>query len=129
MIVSDKLPAEMFELVSRMIAKAVAEEREACAKLAEKEWVEHWGAQRGLPKIHDSIRCRSDMEYKGYVGRVLSIEDGVINGEVIGLRDVVTFCGDDLAQAQVSFRDSVDDYLAFCASRGQAPEVPRAVSR
>jgi hypothetical protein len=43
-------------------------------------------------------------------------------GVVVGLRDVVPFSGrtaDELAQA---FRDSIDDYLAFCEERGTKPE-------
>jgi predicted HicB family RNase H-like nuclease len=43
---------------------------------------------------------------------------------VAGLRDVIHFSGrtaDDLAQA---FKDSIDDYLAFCEERGAAPEKP-----
>jgi predicted HicB family RNase H-like nuclease len=43
---------------------------------------------------------------------------------VAGLRDVIHFSGrtaDELAQA---FKDSIDDYLAFCEERGAAPEQP-----
>jgi predicted HicB family RNase H-like nuclease len=61
------------------------------------------------------------MEYKGYVGSVDAV-DGVFAGRVIGLRDVVTFEGESYAEVERAFRESVDDYLAFCAERGEQPD-------
>lgn len=66
------------------------------------------------------------MSHKGYVaGQIEFDEDaGLFSGTVAGLRDVVHFAGrtaDELAQA---FRDSVDDYLAWCMERGKSPEKP-----
>jgi predicted HicB family RNase H-like nuclease len=63
------------------------------------------------------------LEYKGYVG-VVEPEDGVFAGRVIGLRDVVTFEGASFAEVEQAFRDSIDDYLAFCAERGEAADRP-----
>ena len=65
------------------------------------------------------------LEYKGYRG-VVEFDDaaGVFHGEVMGTRDVITFQGrsvDDLDQA---FRESIDDYLEFCATRGEEPDRP-----
>jgi len=65
------------------------------------------------------------MEYKGYVGKVeIDEEAGILHGEVINIRDVVTFEGQTVDELQQAFRDSVEDYLAFCAQRGEAPEKP-----
>jgi predicted HicB family RNase H-like nuclease len=65
------------------------------------------------------------MEYKGYIGRVEFDDDAnVFHGEVINLRDVVTFQGETVRELQAAFRDSVDDYLEFCAERGECPEKP-----
>jgi len=65
------------------------------------------------------------MEYKGYTGKVeFDAEDGIFHGEVIDTRDVVTFQGESVAELQKAFRDSVDDYLAFCAERGEEPDKP-----
>ena len=67
------------------------------------------------------------LSYKGYTGIVVfDPEAGLLHGEVAGLRDVVTFQGRSVDEVQAAFEASVDDYLAFCASRGEAPE--RAVS-
>ncbi|OGO35391.1 MAG: hypothetical protein A2W35_01270 [Chloroflexi bacterium RBG_16_57_11] len=51
-------------------------------------------------------------------------EAGRLHGEVINIRDVVTFEGETVEEVQQAFRDSVDDYLAFCAERNEEPEKP-----
>src|SRR6266446_4183192 len=65
------------------------------------------------------------MEYKGYVGS-LEFDDkaGVFHGEVINTRDVITFQGTSVAELRKAFKDSINDYLAFCAERGENPEKP-----
>ena len=65
------------------------------------------------------------IEYKGYIGKVeFDDEAGIFHGEVINLRDVITFQGDSVAELRQAFQDSVDDYLAFCAERNEEPERP-----
>ena len=65
------------------------------------------------------------MEYKGYLGKVeYDDEASLFHGEVINTRDVVTFQGKSVAELKKAFRDSVDDYLAFCAERGEEPDKP-----
>jgi predicted HicB family RNase H-like nuclease len=65
------------------------------------------------------------MTYKGYVGRV-EYDDGaeLFHGEVINTRDVITFQGATVAALKKALRDSIEDYLAFCAERGEEPEKP-----
>jgi predicted HicB family RNase H-like nuclease len=66
------------------------------------------------------------MEYKGYTGRVTAVDEdqGLIHGEVADINDVVTFQGKTLEELVRAFHDSVEDYLAFCAERSEAPEKP-----
>jgi predicted HicB family RNase H-like nuclease len=65
------------------------------------------------------------MEYKGYIGKVeIDAEAGILYGEVINIRDVITFEGTSVDEVYKAFRESVDDYLAFCAERGESPEKP-----
>ena len=65
------------------------------------------------------------MEYKGYIGKVeIDEEVGILYGEVINVRDVITFEGTTVEEVQRAFRESVDDYLEFCAQRGESPEKP-----
>ena len=67
------------------------------------------------------------MQYKGYVGKVDFDEDaGLLHGEVVGIRDVVTFQGQSIQEVRQAFKDSVDDYLAFCRQRGEEPDKPRS---
>jgi predicted HicB family RNase H-like nuclease len=65
------------------------------------------------------------LEYKGYRGRVEFDDDaGIFSGEVLGLRDVVTFHGTSVNELEEAFRDSIDDYLEFCEERGEEPDRP-----
>jgi predicted RNase H-like HicB family nuclease len=65
--------------------------------------------------------------YKGYEGKVKFDEKaGGFHGDVINTRDVITFKGTSAETLEQAFRDSVDEYLAFCASRGEEPEKPIA---
>lgn len=65
------------------------------------------------------------MQYKGYNGRVeFDDEADIFHGEVIGLRDVITFQGRTVDEVKTAFRESVDDYLEYCAKRGEEPEKP-----
>src|SRR3954468_10399819 len=65
------------------------------------------------------------MKYKGYTG-VLEIdeESGILYGDVVGLRDVITFQGETVPEARQAFQDSVDCFLELCASRNEPPEKP-----
>ena len=65
------------------------------------------------------------MEYKGYFARVeFDDEANILHGEVINLRDVITFEGESVEELRNAFTDSVEDYLEFCAERGEDPEKP-----
>lgn len=65
------------------------------------------------------------MEYKGYFAKVeFDDEVNIFHGEIINLRDVITFEGESVDELRKAFTDSVDDYLDFCAGRGEDPEKP-----
>ena len=65
------------------------------------------------------------MEYKGYTG-IVEYDDvaGIFHGDVTGTRDVITFEGESLSDAQQAFRESVDDYLEWCREDGKEPDKP-----
>ena len=65
------------------------------------------------------------MTYKGY-GCAIRFDDEaeIFHGEVTGLRDVVTFQGRTVDELKAAFQESVDDYLEYCESRGEAPDKP-----
>ncbi len=63
------------------------------------------------------------IEYKGYRAQVIFDEESeVLHGEVLGIRDVVTFQAQSVPELQKAFQDSVDDYLEFCRQRGEEPD-------
>ncbi|WP_423864711.1 type II toxin-antitoxin system HicB family antitoxin [Bradyrhizobium sp.] len=65
------------------------------------------------------------MTYKGYEATIEYDEDaGIFHGEVADLRDVITFQGKSVAELKKAFAGSIEDYLAFCNARGEAPEKP-----
>src|SRR5437588_3275529 len=65
------------------------------------------------------------MRYKGYFGKVeYDDEARILHGEVLGIKDVITFQADKASKIEKAFHESVDDYLAFCKERGEHPEKP-----
>ena len=65
------------------------------------------------------------MEYKGYAAKVeFDDEASIFHGEVVNLRDVITFEGTTVEELRQAFKDSIDDYLEFCARRDEEPERP-----
>jgi len=65
------------------------------------------------------------LRYKGYVGMVnFDAEAGIFHGEVLNIRDVITFQGTEVGELKQAFIDSVEDYLEFCKERGEKPEKP-----
>ena len=67
------------------------------------------------------------LKYKGYTGHVeFDDEAGIFHGEVLDTRDVITFQGTNVKELEQAFYYSIDDYLDFCAERGEQPDKPFA---
>ena len=65
------------------------------------------------------------MTYKGYYATVsFDDEAEIFHGEVVGLKDVITFQGRSVEELKVALEDSVEDYFDFCDSRGEDPDKP-----
>ena len=65
------------------------------------------------------------LKYKGYTGQVeFDDESGIFHGEVLDLRDVITFQGRSVEEIEQAFRVSIDDYLDFCQAQGEEPDKP-----
>ncbi len=65
------------------------------------------------------------MHCKGYEAVIEFDEEAdIFHGEVINLRDVITFQGSSAMELKQAFADSIEDYLAFCAERGEEPDKP-----
>jgi len=65
------------------------------------------------------------MRYKDYVAKV-EYDDAIeaFHGEVVNIQDTVTFEGKSVRELQKAFRESVEDYAAFCAEEGREPDKP-----
>lgn len=65
------------------------------------------------------------MTCKGYAARVeYSEDDGCFVGHIAGIRDVIGFHGESVAELRTAFKDAVDDYLETCKKIGQEPNRP-----
>jgi predicted HicB family RNase H-like nuclease len=68
---------------------------------------------------------RKTMTYKGYAARIeYSDEDGCFVGHIAGIRDVIGFHGETVAELRTAFEEAVDDYLEVCEKLGQPPNKP-----
>jgi predicted HicB family RNase H-like nuclease len=53
------------------------------------------------------------MQYKGYIGKVEFDADAkILRGEVVGIRDVVTFHGRSIKGVEKAFRESIRNCTA-----------------
>ena len=65
------------------------------------------------------------LTYKGYTGSAeFSAEDNVFFGEVLGIKSLISYEGDSVAELKADFEGAIDDYLAECSARGITPEKP-----
>ena len=65
------------------------------------------------------------MEYNGYIGNVEYDADAkIFHGEVINTKDVITFQGKSVDELETAFKESIQDYIAWCEEEGESPEKP-----
>lgn len=65
------------------------------------------------------------MRYRDYTARIeYSDEDSCFVGHIAGIRDVVGFHGESVAELRTAFEEAVDDYLETCAQLGRTPQKP-----
>ncbi len=65
------------------------------------------------------------MSHKGYTARVEYDErDNIFVGRILGIRSIVSFHGETVAELRSQFEIAVNDYLVECKQEGIAPEKP-----
>ncbi|MDN2582488.1 type II toxin-antitoxin system HicB family antitoxin [Aquibium sp. ELW1220] len=65
------------------------------------------------------------MTFKGYSARIeYDDEDGILFGQIAGIRDGVGFHADNVEALRTAFHEAVDDYLETCARIGKEPQKP-----
>ena len=78
----------------------------------------------GTAKVGGGVD-KNVIHYKGYVAKVEFDEAvNIFHGEVINLRDVITFEGESVAELRQAMEESIEDYFEFCKERGEDPEKP-----
>lgn len=65
------------------------------------------------------------MSYKGYTARVeYNGRDNIFVGRILGIRSIISFHGETVAELRAEFEHAVKDYLAECKKEGIHPEKP-----
>lgn len=65
------------------------------------------------------------MSHKGYTARVEYDErDNIFVGRILGIRSIISFHGETVAELRSEFEQAVEEYLADCKKEGVQPEKP-----
>ena len=60
------------------------------------------------------------LNYKGYTARIdFDDRDNILVGRLLGIKDIVGFHADNVADLRIVFEEAVDDYLETCAVCGK----------
>lgn len=67
----------------------------------------------------------STLTHKGYIAQLtVDADAGVIHGQVINTRDVLTFSAKSAADLKPEFIATIEDYEEWCRSLGEQPQKP-----
>lgn len=65
------------------------------------------------------------MNHKGYTARIdFDQRDNLFVGRVLGLRSIISFHGETVAELRQAFELAVEDFLNDCKEQGIKPEKP-----
>jgi predicted HicB family RNase H-like nuclease len=65
------------------------------------------------------------MNHKGYTARVEFDErDSIFVGRVLGLRTMISFHGETVAELRSEFETAIEEFLRDCKEQGVRPEKP-----
>jgi len=63
------------------------------------------------------------MKYKDYSAVIdYDEENRILHGRVIGIKDIINFYGTTPKELEKEFKNSINDYLAFCKEQNKKPE-------
>ena len=67
----------------------------------------------------------SSMTYRGYTARIEFDErDNIFVGRVLGVRAIIGFHGETVAQLRADFEAAIDFMIKDCKAKGTEPEKP-----
>ena len=65
------------------------------------------------------------MTHSGYTARVEFDErDNIFVGRVLGIRTMISFHGETVAELRHEFESAIEDFLRDCSDKGLKPEKP-----
>ena len=65
------------------------------------------------------------MNHNGYTARIEFDErDNIFVGRVLGLRTMISFHGETVAQLRTQFKTAIEEFLRDCKEQGVHPEKP-----
>ena len=65
------------------------------------------------------------MTHKGYAARIeYSDDDSCFVGHIAGIKDIVGFHGESVAELRGAFEEAVEDYLETCDALNRQPSKP-----
>jgi len=64
-------------------------------------------------------------KYKDYSGSIdTCVVDKCLHGEILFIKDVITYEADTVAELENEFQAAVDDYIVACEELGREPQKP-----
>lgn len=65
------------------------------------------------------------IEYQGYAAKVdFDDEQELFHGEVLNIRDVITFQARTAKELKKALKESIEDYISWCKNRKKEPQKP-----
>jgi predicted HicB family RNase H-like nuclease len=65
------------------------------------------------------------LAYKGFTARIeFDADDEIFTGKIAGIRDVIGFHADTVADLKAAFHEAVEDYVETCKKVGKEPQKP-----
>jgi predicted HicB family RNase H-like nuclease len=65
------------------------------------------------------------MSHKGYTAKIeFDDRDGILVGRVLGLRSMISFHGETVAELRSEFETAIEEFLRDCKQNGLRPEKP-----
>jgi len=69
------------------------------------------------------------MTHKGYTARIeFDEQDNIFVVRVLGLRSIISFHGETVAELRREFEGAIEDFLDDCKEQGIKPEKPATLS-
>ncbi|MDO5609015.1 MAG: type II toxin-antitoxin system HicB family antitoxin [Capnocytophaga sp.] len=63
------------------------------------------------------------LKYKNFIGSVeFSENDKILFGKVLGIKGLISYEGETVAELEKDFKDGIDHYISVCEAEGVKPQ-------